>query len=196
MNTFGEKVMRAPCAASRRAAACAMSSASGASSSASTSAGRSTVGSTVGGHDREATRPRQDATGFRRTAAGEVLDAASPPEAPRTPPTGERGVGHLPAVGDEPLPVDRRELVEVAAPVVEAVHGQEQVVRARLGVRLAQHVDLRGRGVVTDERHPPARDPLLGRGQHDRLAPRRRPGRAGPASTTDDMNVWIASRPS
>ena len=55
----------------------------------------------------------------------------SPPDA-RAPIRRVRGVGDLTAVGDEPLPVDRCELVEVPAPVVEAVHGEEQVVRPRL----------------------------------------------------------------
>ena len=174
MNTFGEKVTRAPWAASRRAAACSRSSATGDVEQ------RLDVDSRVDavvddrGHVREATRhapPPRRVPYPVQNWRGRVMWSMSPsPPAARTPSTLERGVGDLPPVGDEPPAVDRRELVEVAAPVVEPVHGEEQVVGARPGRRLAQHVDLRGGGEVPDERDTTARDPLLGGRHDDRLA--------------------------
>src|SRR3954452_19574565 len=83
----------------------------------------------------------------------------------------------LAPVGDEPSAVDGRELVEVPAPVVEPVDGEEEVIGAGARRGLAQHVDLRGRREVAHERHAPARDPLLRRRHHDGTALRghRRP---------------------
>ncbi len=96
------------------------------------------------GHVREATRRRcridrtQNGNGRVRMLVAPFTGAAG------TPASRECRVGHLATVGDEPLPVDRRELVEVATPVVEAVHGDEQVVGACTRLGLAQDVDLGG----------------------------------------------------
>src|SRR4051794_15159420 len=109
MNTFGEKVMRFPCAASRRAAARAMRSGSGASSSAVTSTGRSTDVSTVAAMKRRLALRTKSPSG---QGPGEMGDRFAAGRA-RTPPTFEGGVGLLAPVRDQPLAVDGRELVEV-----------------------------------------------------------------------------------
>src|SRR5262245_38102321 len=127
--------MRAPCAASRLAAARAMSSASGASTRTSTSSIGSTTGATVA-----AMLARLLPVERERSREVVALAAA---DGGVTPTSCERGVRDLAAVRDEPLAVDRRELVEVATPVIEPVHGQEEVVGARAGFRRTEHVDLR-----------------------------------------------------